>query len=133
MFVFKVYSRPLCCLHNATNTLPAMSKALLTSLLISIISTYRSHIWRSFDDTIRRLYFRPYVCRFKVSKLELKHKTKSLTFFPISPTSLDLYSAMLTFARFAFTGASRDQMDCPWIQIYIIIIYIPKQCTSQLD
>ena len=47
-------SRPHCCLHNATSSLPATSKALLTSLLISIISTHRSHIRRPFDGTIRR-------------------------------------------------------------------------------
>ena len=46
-------SRPHCCLHNATSSLPATSKALLTSLLISIISTYRSHIRPPFDGTIR--------------------------------------------------------------------------------
>ena len=37
-------------------SLPATSKALLTSLLISIISTYRSHMRQPFDGTIRRLY-----------------------------------------------------------------------------
>ena len=47
-------SRPHCCLHNATISLPATSKAILTSLLISIISTDRSHIRRPFDGTIRR-------------------------------------------------------------------------------
>ena len=54
--VFRVCSRPHCCLHNATSSLPATSRALLTNLLISIISTYRSHIRRPFDGTIRRLY-----------------------------------------------------------------------------
>ena len=36
------------------HALPATSKAHLTSLFISIISTYRSHIRRPFDGTIRR-------------------------------------------------------------------------------
>ena len=36
----------------------------------------------------------------------------------------DLYSAGLTFARCAFTGPTRDQMVCPWIQKYIYILYI---------
>ena len=34
-----------------------------------------------------------------------------------------------TFARCAFTGPTRDQIDCPWIQIYI---YIPEKYASQL-
>ena len=40
--------------HSDELSLPVTSKALLTSLLISIISTYRSHIRRPFDGTIRR-------------------------------------------------------------------------------
>ena len=96
-----MFSSPLLSPQRDELSLPATSKALLTSLLISIISTYRSDIRRPFDGTIRRLYightFLPYG----------RHRVTS-----------DLYSAGLTFARCA-GGPTRDQMDCPWIQIII--------------
>ena len=49
-------SSPLLSPQRDELALPATSKALLTSMLISIISTYRSHIRSPFDGTIRRLY-----------------------------------------------------------------------------
>ena len=49
-----MFSSPLLSPQRDELSLPATSKALLTSLLISIISTYRSHIRRPFDGTIRR-------------------------------------------------------------------------------
>ena len=48
---------------------------------------YRSHIRRPFDGTIRLLYIGHIFSASEKAKLELKHKTKSLTFFHISPTS----------------------------------------------
>ena len=49
-----MFSSPLLSPQRDELSLPATSKALLTSLLISIISTYRSHIRPPFDGTIRR-------------------------------------------------------------------------------
>ena len=49
-----MFSSPLLSPQRDDFSLPATSKALLTSLLISIISTYRRHIRRPFDGTIRR-------------------------------------------------------------------------------
>ena len=49
-----MFSSPLLSPQRDELALPATSKALLTSLLISIISTYRSHIRWPFDGTIRR-------------------------------------------------------------------------------
>ena len=49
-----MFSFPLLSPQHDELSLPATSKALLTSLLISIISTYRSHIRPPFDGTIRR-------------------------------------------------------------------------------
>ena len=47
-----MFSSPLLSPQRDELSLPATSKVLLTSLLISIISTYRSHIRRPFDGTI---------------------------------------------------------------------------------
>ena len=49
-----MFSSPLLSPQRDELSLPATSKALLTNLLISIISTYRSHIRPPFDGTIRR-------------------------------------------------------------------------------
>ena len=49
-----MFSSPLLSPQRDELSLPATSKVLLTSLLISIISTYRSHIRQPFDGTIRR-------------------------------------------------------------------------------
>ena len=114
-----MFSSPLLSPQRDELALPASSKALLTSLLISIINTYRSHIRRPFDGTIRRLYIGHTFAASEYANLELKHKTKSLTFYPFGRhrVTSDLYSAGLTFARCAFTGPTRDQMVCPWIQL----------------
>ena len=49
-----MFSSPLLSPQRDELSVPATSKALLTSLLISIISTYRRHIGQPFDSTIRR-------------------------------------------------------------------------------
>ena len=120
-----MFSSPLLSPPRDELSLPATSKALLTSLLISIISTYRRHIRRPFDGTICRASLEYVLVPTAVSTtrraLSLPATSKALL------TSLLISIIRLRVARLrgAHAGPNGLPMDTNiYIYIYILLLLL---------